>query len=198
MSDFDTYQRCIKSSMKFCVGLHLKINYLALILLTSACLNSAYVDNNSDGIEISYNSLLELTKQNETDMLIESSNDQLIRDKNYKVNKSEFKEHFCDIEVIQNDRNAKNNLSAIETFDTLTQNDVVRNQYSNLPYPAVTLEDLNIEKSYYDDMRWPVNAYGKLRNKPFRVIPGITLEAINHFLFNGRNDFRYEIRQKII
>ena len=89
-------------------------------------------------------------------------------------------------------------LAAFETFDTLTQNDVVRNQYSNLPYPAVTLEDLDVEKSYYDDMRWPLNAYGKLRNKPFRVTPGITLEAINHFLFNGRNDFRYKIKQATI
>ena len=198
MSQFDTYQRCIKSPMKFCVGLHLKINYLAVILLISVYSDSSYVDNNYHGIEISYNSIFELIEQNDTDVLIESSNDKPIGNKSSKVHKSEFKKHFCDIEVVQNDGNAKNNLAAFETFDTLTQNDVVRNQYSNLPYPAVTLEDLDVEKSYYDDMRWPLNAYGKLRNKPFRVTPGITLEAINHFLYNGRNDFRYTIKQATI
>ena len=182
---------------KICVGLRLKIHYLALILLTSVCSNSAFVEKNSHRIEISYKSLFELTKPNDTEVFIESSSDQLLRNKNYKVLKSEFKENFCVIEAVQDNRNAKNNLAAFETFDTLTQNDVVRNQYSNLPYPAVTLEDLNVEKTYYDDMRWPVNAYGKLRNKPFRVTVGVTLEAINHFLFNGRNDFRYEIQKDI-
>ena len=198
MSHSITYKRCINSSRKFCVGLHLKIDYLALILLSSVCSNSANVDNNSHAIEISSKSLIELTEQNNTEVLIESSNNQLLRNRNNKEHKSEFKQNFCDLEAVQNDVDAKNNLVAFETFDTLTQSDVVRNQYSNLPYPAVTLEDLNAEKSYYDDMRWPVNAYGKLRNKPFRVTPGVTLEAINHFLFNGRNDFRYEIKPKII
>ena len=198
MSHSITYKRCMTSSRKFCVGLHLKIDYLAVILLSSVCLNSANVDNNFHSIEISSKSHIESTEQNNTEVLIESCNNQLLRNENNKGHKSEFKQHFCDLEADQNNVNAKNNLAAFETFDTLTQSDVVRNQYSNLPYPAVTIEDLNAEKSYYDDMRWPVNAYGKLRNKPFRVTPGVTLEAINHFLFNGRNNFRYEIKQKII
>ena len=113
-----------------------------------------------------------------------------------KTVKFDFKNHFCDIQFAQRDVNVKSNSAEIETFDTLSQNDVVRNQYSNLPYPAVTLKDLNVEKSYYDNKKWLVNAYGELRVKPYWVTPGVTLEAINHFLFNGRNDFRYIVQKK--
>ena len=190
MSHLNKYQKCIDSLIQLCVWLHLKINCLVLILLTSVCSNSANVNNNHNGIEVSYKSVFQLTEQNDTAVFIESSIDQLMRNENYKDRKSKSKKHFCDLEAVQNDINNKNNIAAIETFDTLTQSDVVRKQYSTLPYPAVTPKDLNAEKTYYDDMRWPVNAYGKLRNKPYRVTPGVTLEAINHFLFSGRNDFR--------
>ena len=124
-------------------------------------------------------------------MIKTSTNDHVLKTTNYRKYKNDFKKHLCDCKDIENNINAQYKSSRIETFDTLTNNDVVRNQYSNLPYPAVTFEELNIEKSYYDNMQWPVKAYGKLRNKPFRVTPGITLEAINHYLFRGKNDFRY-------
>ena len=81
-------------------------------------------------------------------------------------------------------------LAHIEQYDTLTQSDIVRNQYSTLPYPAVSHKLLAQEKAHYDNNLWPVKAYGEMRPKPFGVSFGITLEAINHYLFKGKNQFR--------
>ena len=75
-------------------------------------------------------------------------------------------------------------------YDTLTANDIVRNQYAELPYPAVSSEGLKSEKMYYDNKVWMVKAYGEMRSYPMRTNFGTTLEAINHFLFNGKNSFR--------
>ena len=76
-------------------------------------------------------------------------------------------------------------------YDTLTLNDIVRNQYAELPYPAVSPEALKAEKMYYDNKVWTVKAHGELRSYPMRISFGTTLEAINHFLFEGKNNFRY-------
>ena len=79
----------------------------------------------------------------------------------------------------------------VEVYDTHCENDVVRNQYSKLPYPLVTDQSLAKEKMYYDNNMNPVKVYGTMRNKPYFVSYGTTLEAINHFLFQGKNHFRY-------
>ena len=79
----------------------------------------------------------------------------------------------------------------VEVYDTHCENDVVRNQYSKLPYPLVTDQSLAKEKMYYDNNINPVKVYGTMRNKPYFVSYGTTLEAINHFLFQGKNHFRY-------
>ena len=76
--------------------------------------------------------------------------------------------------------------SKIEAFffgysDTLTQDDIVQNQYSLLPYPAVSQESLTTEQYYYTSNRG---------NEPLRVVFSYILENINHFLFKGNNDFR--------
>ena len=68
-------------------------------------------------------------------------------------------------------------------YETLTKDDIVQNQYSLLPYPSVTEEDLADEKYYYEKL------FSK-RRKPYYYNYGITLEALNHFLFEGRNNFR--------
>ena len=78
----------------------------------------------------------------------------------------------------------------VEEYDTFTQSDIVRNQYSLLPYPAVSHEDLTQEKSHYHSNVLPIIAYGENRTTPFNIDFGMTLEAINHFLFKGKNKFR--------
>ena len=35
-------------------------------------------------------------------------------------------------------------------YDTITDEDIVRKQYSLLPYPSVTAEQLEREKTYYN------------------------------------------------
>ena len=77
-----------------------------------------------------------------------------------------------------------------EQYDTLTQSDIVRSQYSKLPYPAVKSHILAQEKSYYDYYGKRVMAFGENRTIPFSISFGITLEAINHFLYEGKNNFR--------
>lgn len=65
--------------------------------------------------------------------------------------------------------------------DTGSQNDIVREQYSSLPYPAVSEEDLFAEKNHYGGGLW---------NIPYKINRPIGLEQINHFLYNGGNAFK--------
>ena len=78
----------------------------------------------------------------------------------------------------------------VEEYDTFTQSDIVRNQYSLLPYPAVSLEDLALEKAHYHNNILPL-AYGENRTTPYNIDFGMSLDAINHFLFKGKYNFRY-------
>ena len=190
MSHLYTHQIQIKNDMKFCPNVYLKISYLVLIPLMLVLSSLAYWDENYHLNESSNKYLIDSDQQNSNKRGFEASSDQVIRNRKYKEYKSDSEHHSCDLELVQRNVNFRSNLAKIKTFDTLSQNDVVRNQYSNLPYPAVTLKDLNAEKSYYDNKKWIVNVYGELRVKPYWVTPGVTLEAINHFLYNGRNDFR--------
>ena len=65
--------------------------------------------------------------------------------------------------------------------DTITQDDNVRKQYLSLPYPAVPKYDLVKEKMYYEQ---------RTNNEPFSTTFAYTLEGLNHFLFEGKNQFR--------
>ena len=80
-------------------------------------------------------------------------------------------------------RTCNQDLESLEIYDTLTQSDIVRNQYMTLPYPAVSDRQLEMDKSYYE------NLY-KIRKTPYVTSYGITFEALNHFLYKGRNTFR--------
>ena len=69
-----------------------------------------------------------------------------------------------------------------ECGDTLTQTDVVAQQYASLPYPLFGEERIAKEEIHYKaDSNTEVRiAYRK----------DITLENINHFLFSGSESFR--------
>ena len=71
-------------------------------------------------------------------------------------------------------------LESSENYDTLTQSDIVRTQYMKLPYPAVSHQQLAKEKAYY---------YTHQKN-PYTIVPSLTFEALNHYLYKGRNTFR--------
>ena len=65
--------------------------------------------------------------------------------------------------------------------DTLSTSDAVTKQYLSLPYPSVSEEQLRAEKHHY---------LGPNRNDPHTTYTSLSLEYLNHFLYEGNNDFR--------
>ena len=103
---------------------------------------------------------------------------------------SKIKNAFCQQPTSLENSNNREHPDEKEQYDTLTQSDIVRSQYSKLPYPAVKSHILAQEKAYYDYYGKRVMAFGENRTIPFSISFGITLEAINHFLYEGKNNFR--------
>ena len=64
--------------------------------------------------------------------------------------------------------------------DTLSQTDAVTKQYLSLPYPSVSEEQLQEEQTHY---------MGPDRNMPHVTYTTLSLEYLNHFLYQGRNEF---------
>ena len=65
--------------------------------------------------------------------------------------------------------------------DTLSTFDAVTKQYLSLPYPSISEEQLQAEKNHY---------LGPNQNTPHTTYTSISLEYLNHFLYEGRNNFR--------
>ena len=80
----------------------------------------------------------------------------------------------------QHDGFNNRNLDESNLGDTIGQDDVVQSQYALLPYPPVREDDLFDEQIYYD---------GYAGNIPYTIHSSIALVSINHFLYNGGNDF---------
>ena len=92
---------------------------------------------------------------------------------------------ICDQVHIGNKENESKDLNPHIYHDFLTQDDIVRKQYSLLPFPPVSKHDLAIESMYYSRRK-----IGNNLVKPFTAVTAFTLESLNHFLFAGRNNFR--------
>ena len=103
---------------------------------------------------------------------------------------SKIKNAFCQKSTSLENSNNSEHPDEKEQYDTLTPSDIVRSQYSKLPYPAVKSHVLAQEKAYYNYYGKRVTAFGENRTIPFSISFGITLEAINHFLYEGKNHFR--------
>ena len=58
--------------------------------------------------------------------------------------------------------------------------DQVRQQYLSFPYPFVSVDDIQLEKNYYN---------GPYRNIPLATYNFASLENVNHFLYKGGNSF---------
>ena len=93
---------------------------------------------------------------------------------------ADVKRNYCSNQTINNSESSK----------YYEQKDIVLQQYLSLPYPAITNDVLDEEKYYYEQTPKTINTYGEKRIKPFRGNPGITLESINHYLYQGKNLFR--------
>ena len=70
--------------------------------------------------------------------------------------------------------------------DTLSKDDIVRKQYMKLPYPAVPKHALREEYNHYKGRKKGTKI------QPYQPNFGIDLERLNHFLFEGRENFRYQ------
>ena len=73
-----------------------------------------------------------------------------------------------------------NNINVNGYGDTFSANDNVQNQYVRLPYPLISDEEYQQEKRYYENHD---------RIKPFRIHHNLVLDRLNHFLYNGENNF---------
>ena len=69
--------------------------------------------------------------------------------------------------------------------DTLSKDDSVRKQYLSLPYPAVPEHALRAEYNHYKGRK------KRTKVQPYQPVLGIDLERLNHFLFEGKQNFRY-------
>ena len=65
--------------------------------------------------------------------------------------------------------------------DTTNHVDMVKQQYSLLPYPPVTDRQILSMKLHYGRRKTQL---------PFFSSPVLSLDTINHFLFDGSNDFQ--------
>ena len=67
-----------------------------------------------------------------------------------------------------------------ENGDTLTSSDLVTRHYENLPYPEVKDSKLIEEEDYYK----------RGENAPAYIYPTHTLPKLNHFLYQGEQNFQ--------
>ena len=64
--------------------------------------------------------------------------------------------------------------------DTTTQDDKVKKQYENLPYPEIDEKSLSDEEKYYS------GSYDALYDDH----PSLRLQKLDHFLYQGNESFR--------
>ena len=76
---------------------------------------------------------------------------QFISSKSLRNSGRKFQSSHCSCinQYLQIDVIKKRNLETMGYYDTLTDEDIVRKQYSLLPYPPVTTDQLEREETYY-------------------------------------------------
>ena len=98
-----------------------------------------------------------------------------------KVKTSKVQMNSCN-ESFDQTRKLEKVLNGLTRYsETISQADKVRQQYLSLPYPLVSLDELNVEYEYYQSPQ---------RNVPYATYHSGALEYTNHFLYRGSNNFR--------
>ena len=92
---------------------------------------------------------------------------------------------ICRDHYMQNETTHKNVSINIEYYDTLNTNDVVKEQYSLLPYPPIKKQDLEDEKNYYNSPNGTNSVYPR-----HLAYDALKLENLNRILFKGKNRLR--------
>ena len=88
--------------------------------------------------------------------------------------------NYCMHLAKSSDSDAKEYRSEFPSYDVISDDDVVRNQYKALPYPSVSEEELLREEAYYK----------RKTSDPYVMYYSWNLENLNHYLFEGKNDFK--------
>ena len=88
--------------------------------------------------------------------------------------------NYCMHLAKSSDSDAKKYRSEFASYDVISDDDVVRNQYKSLPYPYVSEEELLREEAYYQ----------RKTSDPYVIMYSWNLENLNHYLFDGKNDFK--------
>ena len=70
---------------------------------------------------------------------------------------------------------------SLKIGDTLTQQDIVTRQYTSLPYPDISQKEIMATKYHYNS---------EFAYLPYMRPPSENLESLNHFLYQGGNDFK--------
>ena len=65
--------------------------------------------------------------------------------------------------------------------DTVTQEDIVKKQYTLLPYPEISQKEMKDTRNHYDS---------EFAHLPYMSIVAQNLESLNHFIFKGKNNFK--------
>ena len=87
---------------------------------------------------------------------------------------------YCKDLIKQQD--TKENSTKFEnSWDTFTQDDIVKKQYSSLPYPEIPLDEIVFTHNHYQS---------EFKHIPIRRPVAENLESLNHFLYKGENNFK--------
>ena len=65
--------------------------------------------------------------------------------------------------------------------DTITQEDIVKKQYTLLPYPEISQKEMIGTRNHYNS---------EFAHLPYMSIVAQNLESLNHFLFQGKDNFK--------
>ena len=89
---------------------------------------------------------------------------------------------LCSFVVTQIDKKLVEKMNLFGASDTLTEDDIVRNQYLSFPYPAVSKQEIAKERQYYKN---------KQNATPYNTKFALMLESLNHYLYKGEESFRW-------
>ena len=93
------------------------------------------------------------------------------------TNASDSNAQFCDKYY----KHKRIRLQICEAEEQDSNIDLVRKQYLSFPYPYVSPQYIQMEQNYYQSPK---------RNIPITTYPSISLEMVNHYLYQGENGFK--------
>lgn len=92
----------------------------------------------------------------------------------------DVKNQFCQSSKRIQGVTSEQSSNALSKYDVVSEDDIVRSQYKLLPYPLYTNVSFQYEEHFYNRTSF----------KSAEDYYQLNLESLNHYLYNGRNDFK--------